>query len=308
MNKSPVIGTNRTVSRKKKRFEYREWKTGVAMIAPAFVILFIFNTIPLSMALVRAFQDYDTKKFVGFQNFKLVFADPTFAKSFVNVIWMGGACLFLTMVISFFFAHLIIRLPQKIGGAIKILIYIPCVLSGVVVSIIYIFLMNYGGGFFTSILLSLGLEPIAFQKEGIWPYLCVIIPTVWSGLGYNTLIMTAGLMNIPQSLYEAASIDGANSFQKTLYVTLPGLKNFILLMVVNLVTGYLQMLEIPFFITGGGPDNKTMTPALYLFSSFRDSSKTPNVTIAGALIILVLIVAINGFVFLTIRSKKSEVD
>lgn len=290
------------------RFQYREWKTGVAMILPAFVILFIFNTIPLAMAVARAFQDYNTKEFVGLQNFKLVFADPIFLKSFGNVLWIGGACLLLTMVISFAFAHLIIRLPERIGGVIKILIYVPCLLSGVVISIIYIFLMNYGGGFFTSVLLSLGLEPIAFQKEGIWPYLCVIIPTVWSGLGYNTLVMMAGLMNIPKSLYEAASIDGANAAHKMWYVTLPSLRNFIVLMVVNLVTGHLQMLEIPYLITGGGPDNKTITPALYLFSSFRDSSKTPNVTIAGALIILIMIVAINGIVFVTIRSKKSEVD
>ena len=306
MKRSPEVGKNRSVSR--KRFEYREWKTGIAMILPAFVILFIFNTIPLSMAVVRAFQDYGTQEFVGFQNFQLVFADPVFVKSFANVLWMGAACLFLTMVISFFFAHIIIRLPQKVGNVVKILIYIPCILSGVVISIIYVFLMNYGGGFFTSVLLSLGLEPIAFQKEGIWPYLCVIIPTVWSGLGYNTLIMMAALLNVPKSLYEAADIDGANRAQQMWYVTLPGIKNFIVLMVVNLVTGYLQMLEIPYLITGGGPDNKTITPALYLFNSFRDSSKTPNVTIAGALIILILIVAINGIVFVTIRSKKSEVD
>lgn len=306
MKQSPDTNSIRLGSR--GRFQYREWKTGVAMILPAFVILFIFNTIPLAMAVVRAFQDYDTKSFSGFQNFELVFADPIFVKSFANVLWMGAACLFLTMVISFFFAHLIIRLPQKVGNLVKILIYIPCLLSGVVISIVYIFLMNYGGGFFTSMLLSMGLEPIAFQKEGIWPYLCVIIPTVWSGLGYNTLVMMAGLMNIPKTLYEAASIDGANRAHQMWYVTLPNLRNFIILMVVNLVTGYMQMLEIPYLITGGGPDNKTITPSLYLFSSFRDSSKTPNVTIAGALIILVLIVAINGIVFVTIRSKKSEVD
>lgn len=306
MKQSPETNNARLGSH--GRFQYREWKTGVAMILPAFVILFIFNTIPLAMAVARAFQDYDTKAFAGLQNFELVFADPIFVKSFSNVLWMGAACLVLTMVISFFFAHLIIRLPQKVGNFVKIMIYIPCLLSGVVISIVYIFLMNYGGGFFTSVLLSLGLEPIAFQKEGIWPYLCVIIPTVWSGLGYNTLVMMAGLMNIPKTLYEAASIDGANRAHQMWYVTLPNLRNFIILMVVNLVTGYMQMLEIPYLITGGGPDNKTITPALYLFSSFRDSSKTPNVTIAGALIILVLIVAINGIVFVTIRSKKSEVD
>lgn len=291
-----------------KRFEYREWKTGVLMIAPAFIILFIFNTIPLFMAVFRAFQNYNNKEFVGLQNFRLIFADPIFIKSFSNVVWIGLVCLVLTMFSSFYFARLILRLPGKAGNTVKILIYVPCLLSGVVISIIYTFLMNYGGGLFTSILLSLGLRPIAFQKEGLWPYVCIFVPTVWAGLGYNTLVMLAGLLNIPQTLYEAASIDGANSLQKTLHVTLPGLRNFLVLQVVNLVTGYMQMLEVPYLITGGGPDNKTITPSLYLFTSFRDSAKTPNIVIAGALVILVLIVSLNGIVFATIRSRKSEVD
>lgn len=290
------------------KFKYRYWKSGIMMIIPALVILFIFNTIPLSMALVRAFQDYSTKAFVGFQNFKLIFADVTFIQSFKNVLIMGGICLVLTIVIAFFFAHLIIRLPRRIGNAIKILIYIPCILSGVVISVIYTFLLNYGGGLFTSILTSFGLEPIAFMKEGLWPYVCIIVPTVWGGLGYNTLVMMAGLLNIPKEYYEAAEIDGANKAQQMFHITIPCLKNFFVLLIVNLVTGYMQMLEYPYLITGGGPDNKTITPSLYLFMSFRDSAKTPNVTIAGALIILVIIMTINGVVFVTIRSRKSEVD
>ena len=278
------------------------------MIIPAFIILIIFNTVPLGMALVRSFQDYSTKKFAGFQNFRLIFADPVFIKSFENVLLLGAVCLVLTIVISFFFAHLIIRLPKKFGNIIKILIYIPCILSGVVVSVLYTFLMNYGGGLFTSILVSLGLKPIAFMKEGLWPYVCIIVPTVWGGLGYNTLVMMAGLLNIPSTYYEAAEIDGANKAQQMFYITIPCLKNFFVLLIVNLVTGYMQMLEYPYLITGGGPDNKTITPSLYLFQSFRDSAKTPNVTIAGALIILIIIMSINGIVFVTIRSRKTEMD
>ena len=108
---------------KSNRFKYRYWKSGILMIIPAFIILIIFNTVPLGMALVRSFQDYSTKKFAGFQNFRLIFADPVFIKSFENVLLLGAVCLVLTIVISFFFAHLIIRLPKKFGNIIKILIH-----------------------------------------------------------------------------------------------------------------------------------------------------------------------------------------
>ena len=188
------------------KFRYRDWKTGLLMLLPAFVILFIFGTIPLIMAVYRSFQDYNTGLFVAFQNFSMVLSDVTFVQSFGNVFLMGAVCVVLMMSLSFLFAHLILKLPKKFGGIVKILIYIPCIISGVVTAIIYTFLMNYGGGLFTSILLSLGLDPIAFTKEGIWPYVCIIVPTVWGGLGYNTLIMLAGLLDIPKTYYEAAQL------------------------------------------------------------------------------------------------------
>ena len=302
-----------TVQKKEKKyvsdkFRYRDWKTGLMMILPAFVILFIFGTVPLIMAVYRSFQDYNTGLFVGFQNFMMVLSDVTFVQSFGNVFLMGAVCVALMMSLSFLFAHLILKLPRKFGGIVKIFIYIPCIISGVVTAIIYTFLMNYGGGLFTSILLSLGLDPIAFTKEGIWPYVCIIVPTIWGGLGYNTLIMLAGLLDIPKTYYEAAQLAGARKIDLVLHITIPCMRNYFVLILVNLVTGYMQMLDIPYLITGGGPDNKTNTPALFLFSSFRDSSRTPNITIAGALLIMVLIVVVNGVVFLVLRSRKSEAD
>lgn len=294
--------------RRAGRFFYREWKTGVLMLLPAFLILFTFGTIPLIMAIIRSFRDYNTGMFNGFGNYIAILADKTFLRSFGNVFLMGGICVVLMVTLSFLFAHLILKLPRRFGGVIKILIYIPCIISGVVTAIMYTFLMNYGGGLFTSLLLGMGLDPIAFTKEGIWPYVCIIVPTIWGGLGYNTLIMLAGLLDIPKIYYEAAKLDGANRFQVMFHITIPSLRNYFVLMIVNLVTGYMQMLELPYLITGGGPENKTVTPALFLYSSFRDPTRTPNITIAGALLIMVFIVAINGVVFALIRSKKSEAD
>ena len=168
------------------------------------------------------------------------------------------------------------------------------------------FIMNYGGGLLTSISISLGKEPISFQTQGLWPYVCIIIPTLWGGFGYNSLVMYAGLMNVPRQYYEAAALDGAGPLRRMFNITIPGMRNYFILMLVNLITGTLQMMEIPYLITGGGPLEKTLTPALYLFNSFRDAGRSQNVTIAGALLIMVLTVLMNVIAFRMIRSQKSE--
>lgn len=289
-----------------KQFRYRDSKTAYLMLAPAVLLLFVFSTIPLIMAVVRSFQDYQTKEWVWFENYDYVLKTPTFVKSFSNILLFVVIIVPAMMILSFLFAHVVKSMGGRLAGAVKIIIYIPCLISGVITSIIFIFLLNYGGGLLTSILVSLGISPISFQTEGIWPYLCVIIPTLWGGFGYNSLVMYAGLMNIPKQYYEAAQIAGAGAFKRMIYITLPCMRNYFLLMFVNLITGTLQMLEIPFLITGGGPLEKTMTPALYLYNSFRDAGRSQNVTIAGALLIMVLIVCINSAAFKMINSSKAE--
>ena len=89
-------------------------------------------------------------------------------------------------------------------------------------------------------------------------------------------------------------------------VTIPCMKNYFILTLVSLITSTLQMLEIPYLITGGGPLEKTLTPALYLFKSFRDAGRPQNVTIAGALMIMVLTVVTNVIAFSLIKSGKTE--
>lgn len=291
---------------RKRQFKYRDSKTAYLMLAPAILLLFVFSTVPLLMAVVRSFQDYNTHEWVKFDNYDYVLKTPTFVNSFSNILLFVIIIVSAMMVLSFLFAHALMGMRGRLAGAVKVVLYIPCLLAGVVTAIIYMFILNYGGGLLTSIFVSMGRAPVSFQTEGIWPYLCVIIPTLWGGFGYNSLVMYAGLMNIPRQYYEAAQIDGAGALRRIRYITLPCMRNYFLLMLVNLITGTLQMLEIPYLITGGGPQEKTMTPALYLFNSFRDANRSQNVTIAGALLIMILILTFNTLAFRMIHSTKAE--
>lgn len=292
--------------KKKKEFKYRDAKQGYLMVSIAVLLLLVFAYVPLVMALIRSVQDYSTGEFVGFDNFDYILKTPSFIKSFKNVLLFTGIIVVAQMVLSFFFASVLKAINVKVANAIKVICYVPCLISGVVASIMYMFILNYGGGLITSILISLDKDPIAFTTQGYWPILCILLPTFWLGFGYNTLVMYAGLVNIPRTYYEVAEIDGANFWEKNRFVTIPYMKNIFILVLVNLITGTLQMMDIPYMITHGGPLEMTLTPSLYLFNSFRDTGRPQNVTIAGALLVMVLIVTVNIVAFRFIKSEKLE--
>ncbi len=292
--------------KKSEKFKYRDAVSGWILVAPAVLLLTTFAYIPLVMALVRSTQDYNTGEWNNFENFDYIFKTPDFLKSFGNVALFTVIGVTIMMIASFFFAVLLKKLNVKTANAIKVLIYIPCLISGIIASIIFLFLINYRGGLINSLIFKLGGDPIAFTTEGYWPIVIILIPTFWLGFGYNTIVMYAGLLNIPKSYYEAADMDGAGFLAKTFKITIPSLRNILILMLVNLITGSLQMMDVPYMITQGGPLNMTLTPSLYLFNSFRDTSRPQNATIAGSLIVMAIIVTINLIAFRLIRSKKSE--
>ena len=297
------------------RYEFRHAKYAYLLLLPAFLLLTTFVIIPLVMAVVRSFQDYATGEFVGFYNYEYVLGlkdlfsagvVSDFLKSFGNVLLFTLIITVITVITTFFFALVLKIMNNRLGSVAKVVIYIPFFISGIIASVIFTMLTNYGGGLVNSILISLGKDTVAFENEGILPYLSVIIPTGGIGVGDNTLVMYAGIINIPKEYYEAASIDGANGMQKLWHITLPNMKNYFVLIIINLVTANMQMMEIPYMMTGGGPLNATLTPVLYLFNSFRDPNRPQNVSIAGAIIIMIFIAVVNVFVFKVVKSEKSQ--
>ncbi|MBR1581893.1 MAG: sugar ABC transporter permease [Bacilli bacterium] len=289
------------------RYKYRGQTTAYLMLLPAFVLLSIFVILPLILAIIRSFQDYNTKAFVGFSNYVYLFEmDTLFYKSFLTALLMTTIISVILLVISFGFALVLKAMDNKFGKLVKVLIYVPFFISGIIASVIFNLIFNYGGGLISSICVLLDKDPISFTNDTTLAYISIIVPTIWLGFGYNTLVMYAGLINIPEDYYQAANVDGANWFQKLWFITIPNMRNYIVLLVINMVTGYMQMMEIPMMMTGGGPLNTTLTPVLYLFNSFRDPSRPDNVTIAGAILIMIFIMAVNIFVFKTIKTRRSE--
>ncbi len=283
--------------------------TAYLMILPSFAFLVVFVLVPLFMAVEKSFTDWNfylESGFVGLRNFRLVLQNELFRASLVNGLKFVALIVPAQLVFSFLFAHVLKGLTGGFGAVVKTAVYVPTVISGVVASTIFSFLLNYRAGLINMILGVFGLPRIAFLAHPVWAVVSIAVPALWLGFGYNSLVMYAGLINIPGAYYEAAAVDGAGAFTRLVRITLPSMRNVGILLSISLVTGTLQIFDLVFMMTGGGPLNKTLTPILFLYNNFRSMDRTMGYTVAGALIMMLAITAINTVVFTLIRSQKSQ--
>lgn len=278
------------------------------MLAPALILLTIFVVIPLIMAAERSFYDwtfYKESEFVGWDSYRIIVRNTFFQQSVRNAIKFVLIIVPMMMLTSFILAHLIRSLSERLANVFKSIVYIPSIVSGIAASAIFIFVLDYRGGIINQVMMALGFGRIAFLTSTFWATFSIVLITIWLGFGGNTILMYAALANVPTEYYEAASIDGANSFERLIYITIPQMKNIFVLIAVSLTTGTLQMFDIPYLLTGGAPLNTTLTPMLYLYNNYRDATKGMGYTIAGAILIMLIITLLNSVIFRVIRSEKS---
>ena len=305
-------------AKKKKQFSIlpknkttEEKVSGLICIAPAFILLTIFVLVPLVMAIWRSFYYYESgpvdSYFVGFENYKAILKNEIFIKSLGNVLLMALCIVSFQVIGSFIFASILVKVRNKFTVFVRVIIYLPYLFSGIVVGCIFTLLTTYNGGFINGLITLFDGEPISFQMDKFWAYLSIIVPTLWVGMGYTTLVFYSGLINIPNDYLEAASVDGAGYFTKLFSIILPSLKNYFVLIIVTLVTGNLQMFEIPMMMTNGLPLNMTMTPVLYLVHLRSNGNVSESQIIAASILIMLSVGAINAIVFsLTNRKDKDE--
>ncbi len=291
----------------KKTFNKYESRSAYLFILPSLILLFIFVILPLLLAVYRSFFDYrygQANDFVMFNNYISILRNEIFFQSFRNVLVFSFIITFLQIILSFLFANLLTKLTGKIGVFSRTIIYLPHLISGIVVAVIFTLMTTYNGGIINSLLGSMDIDPIPFNNDPFWSPISIIVPSIWIGFGYYTLVMYAGIINIPKDYFEAAKVDGANMFQSTLFITIPCMKNYFILMIVTQIVGNLQMFEIPMIMTNGQPANKTMTPVLYLIHSRANGNISDSEITAASILIMIMILLINSLVFYLMRTKK----
>ncbi|QGH36829.1 ABC transporter permease subunit [Gracilibacillus salitolerans] len=249
----------------------RENLAAYAFLTPALILLGTFLVIPALMAIYYAFTDYylltpDQRQFIGLQNFIEIFKDPIFIQSLKNIV------LFVVFVIPIQVGAalglaLLINKPRKGNIFFKIAYFSPVVLSLVVISVLWLYLLNPSEGLINSLLANIGIEAQPFLSSPKQAMITIVFVSAWQGAGYQMLIFLAGLQNIPSTVYEAGKIDGVNKWQNFFHITLPLLKpTSVLIMITTLISAFKLIIQ-PMVMTQGGPMNSTMTPVYYIYQS-----------------------------------------
>ncbi|MBS4208673.1 ABC transporter permease subunit [Bacillus sp. FJAT-50079] len=216
------------------------------MMLPGVVALVIFSYVPM-YGVIMAFQDFNVfdgyfgSQWVGFKHFKALFADPYFLKLLRNTFLLG----FLTFIFAFP-APILLALMineskfRKFKGIVQSISYLPHFIPMVVmVGIMYVFFGSYG--IVNSIISFLGLDSISFFSSPEWFRSLYIGSAIWKGIGWGSIIYIGALSAIDPSMYEAASVDGANRWHKIWHITLPGLKPTIVTLFILDVAGVMKV-------------------------------------------------------------------
>ena len=266
--------------------------TPYLFLLPAFAVLLVFFFIPFFQTIGLSFFDYSSSiynpTFNGIDNYIKLFKEPIFYQVMFNTFMYLIIAVPFLVIFPLFIAILI---NQKIRGVTlyKILIYFPVIVSIVVAAIAFKWLYA-GEGVLNYILSLLHIKPIGWLVDPNWALFSVAIVTIWKGIGYYMMIYLASLMSVPQDLYEAADIDGANFVQKHLTVTVPHLMPTIALVSTISTISAMKVFAEIYVMTKGGPLNSSKTIVYYIYErAFENLDLGYASALAVVLLIIVMI-------------------
>jgi multiple sugar transport system permease protein len=291
-----------------------------AFLLPAAIIIVLFRLLPIVAALGLSFFDANFGKirdFVGLAQYERMFSDPLFWRSASNTVWFVVGAVPMSVAASLFFAMLLRRGVRALGFY-RTIYFLPVVTSFVAVSMVWKLIFHARFGLANSVLARFGVDPLLWLEEptGVfqlaaasfgwdlpsWAHgpslalVCVILVSVWRGIGYNVVIFVAGLQNIPEQYYEAARIDGAGRVGIFRNVTWPLLTPTTFYVVVMTMILSFQVFAPIYLMTGppvGGPLGTTNVIVYYLFEKGFDAGGNMGYASAVALVLFAVILLLT---------------
>lgn len=301
MKKHPKKNTSRRTQRRSVII------TAYAMVLPAVVLLCIFSIAPILYTFRMSFYEwsfYKENTFIALENYRKIVLDSSFWQSirvgFEFMFWNMS----ISMIVAFFIALAIRYMGRKSAAVTKVMVYIPTIIAGTVISYIFGFIYNYRYGILNYVVRLMGSKPITWTSGPATAMFSIVLPSIWQAVGVKTLILLAGMNEISPSYYEAAALDGAGGFKQMWYITLPCLRNTAVYLLVTGAVSAMQMWDLSNFITGGGPQGMTTTPVLYIYNRFKNDEYL-GPSLAAALLLAVVLGCISWIVFKTVNSEKN---
>ena len=261
-------------------------------IMPNMILFFVFMIIPIFMSFYYSTVKWNgmgKPKFIDIQNYLYIFHDKVFLKSIFNTFYYTVATVPLLMVLALLIAILLnSKIPLR--GIIRSAIYVLAVVSTVVVGTVFTWIFQDQLGLINYIITSLGGTAIKWANDPRFAMIMLIIATVWQRTGYNMVIYLAGLQGIPTDLMEAATIDGANTWQKFRFVTLPLLKNTHMFVMITCMINAFRSFDLVYTMTQGGPLNATKTIVMYVYEQAFNKNYYGRAAAAGVVLFVFMVV------------------
>ncbi|MFJ2738876.1 carbohydrate ABC transporter permease [Streptomyces sp. NPDC087440] len=236
-------------------------------VLPALLLFAAFKLYPIGwsfvMSLHRTVAGVDT--FVGADNYARLLDDPLFWTALGNTGVILAVQVPLMLALATGLAVALNSSLLKGRSVFRLGFFLPMVTGLVAYGIAFSVLLNKEYGLVNWLLGGLGLDPVPWLTDGLWAQISLGLALTWHYTGYNAVILLARLQTVPGELYDAAAVDGAGALAAFRHVTLPGLRPALLLTTVLSTIGTLQLFDEPFVLTGGGPDNATLTIGVYLY-------------------------------------------
>ncbi len=244
-----------------------DWR-GLAFAAPFLAHLALFFGYPLAFALVLVGHRWDVvtpMEWIGTANVARLFQDDLFAQAMLNTAVFLAIHIPLQIGIALLFAELL-NTKLRGRGFFRTVYFLPVVVSGVVVTILFAQLFAFDGGYVNGVIAALGGEPVPWLVSPAWAMTSIALVATWKNVGLYVLLFLAGLQNVPPELYEAADVEGASRWQRWRHITLPLLNPMMVTVVVLSTIGGFSLFVEPYVLTGGGPLGSTMSGLLYIYN------------------------------------------
>lgn len=285
---------------------------GYTFILPGFIYMMVVLGYPLVYNVILAFKNVNVKTFksgtsvfVGLDNFVTLFQDPTFQLVFKNTFVFTIGCLVFQFTIGFIFAMFFSK-KFTLAGPIRGMILVGYMMPMSVTALLGKNMFDVSSGVINDLLMKIGLihAPVEWLLNGSTAMIAIIAGNCWVGIPFNMLLLTSGLTGISQEVYESAEVDGANGFEKFIYITLPLMKPAIASV---LMLGFIytfKAFDLMFVMTKGGPLNSTDVLGTYSYTlSFTQYEFSLG---SATAIILFCCLFIIGLFYLRMISKEDD--
>lgn len=271
------------------------------LVSPYIIHFILFVAFPVIFSIVLTFHKWNIispMEYTGLSNYIRLFRDEVFLKSLGNTLIFLVIHIPLQIIVALFLAQ-ILNQNIKFRGFFRAAFFLPVIVSGVVVTILWQQLYGFDTGLLNRLLVSIGLNKVGWLTDPQIAMPSIALMATWKNVGLYIVLFLVGLQTVPTQYYEAADIEGANKWQKFFKITLPMINPTIFMVVILSTIGGFSLFIEPYIMTGGGPLNSTISAVLYIYKQgffYYHMGYSATLGLFFALIILLVVVVQRKFV------------